>query len=242
MRLTWMSVWWVNPSNHSFLLLHLRTSAITSPNILLLIVNPEQVHSSFISDTDSNSYEPNPSVEGFFAEYEYWGEMHTVYTNQRPHLTQFLEKYSERFDFDIFTAAMACYADPVLNTLDPEQKFFSKRYYRDSCPEWHNYAKDLEVCLAGSDYYQSMGRIVLVDNSTRSFVQPSNCILVPSWYDDPEDDLFKKTLPDLLEELDEAGDVRDGVSKWMECRYPDELARVRDRQRERVYIIYILYL
>ena len=82
------------------------------------------------------------------------------------HLTQFLEKYSERFDFDIFTAAMACYADPVLNTLDPEQKFFSKRYYRDSCPEWHNYAKDLEVCLAGSDYYQSMSRIVLVDNST----------------------------------------------------------------------------
>ena len=231
-----MSAWWVNPSNHSFLLLHLRTSAITSPNILLLIVNPEQVHSSFISDTDSNSYEPNPSVEGFFAEYEYGGQMHTVYTNQRPHLTQFLEKYSERFDFDIFTAAMACYADPVLDTLDPEQKFFSKRYYRDSCPEWHNYAKDLEVCLAGSDYYQSMGRIVLVDNSTRSFVQPSNCILVPSWYDDPEDDLFKKTLPDLLEELDEAGDVRDGVSKWMESRYPDELARVRDRQRERVYI------
>ena len=180
-------------------------------------------------------------MERFVTEFESEGDMHTVYTNKRPYLTQFLEQYSERFDFDIFTAAMPDYANPVLDALDPEQKFFSKRYYRDSCPAENDYAKDLEVCLAGSDYYQSMGRIVLVDNSTRSFLQPSNCILVPSWYDDPEDDLFKKTLPALLEELDEAGDVRDGVNKWMEYHYPNQLESVRDRQEWMVYLLLFLF-
>ena len=42
-----------------------------------------------------------------------------VQVNQRPHLTKFLHRVSQRFETHVFTAAMEVYAKPVLNTLDP---------------------------------------------------------------------------------------------------------------------------
>ena len=51
-------------------------------------------------------------------------------------------------------------------------------------------------------------RVVLVDNNPLSFLpNPSNGILVSSFYDDPKDDTLEAVM-ELLNELDESEDVR----------------------------------
>mmetsp|Transcript_7888 Transcript_7888/g.17055 ORF Transcript_7888/g.17055 Transcript_7888/m.17055 type:complete len:104 (+) Transcript_7888:2-313(+) len=51
-------------------------------------------------------------------------------------------------------------------------------------------------------------RVVLVDNNPLSFLpNPSNGILVSSFYDDPKDDTLEAVM-ELLHELDESEDVR----------------------------------
>lgn len=51
-------------------------------------------------------------------------------------------------------------------------------------------------------------RVVLVDNNPLSFLpNPSNGILVSSFYDDPKDDTLEAVM-ELLNELDETEDVR----------------------------------
>ena len=66
--------------------------------------NPEQIHSIFSTSDDDIR---NTSVESFFTTYkDAKDDDEPFLVNKRPHLTQFLEKYHERFDFDIFTAAL----------------------------------------------------------------------------------------------------------------------------------------
>eukprot|EP01083_Nonionella_stella_P122653 369154_1 len=51
-------------------------------------------------------------------------------------------------------------------------------------------------------------RVVLVDNNPLSFIpNPSNGILVSSFYDDPKDDTLEAVM-ELLHELDDSEDVR----------------------------------
>lgn len=146
---------------------------------------------------------------------------------QRPHLQQFLEKYCDRFQFDVFTAAARIYADRVLDGVDPNRRYFHERYYRSDCVTvWHQVLfKNLETCLKGKAS-QCMDRIVLVDDNKKyMMLQPANSILVPKMYlsQAAEDKLFAKTLPDILEKLDHVHDVRE----WIECHYADRLSSMR---------------
>ena len=51
-------------------------------------------------------------------------------------------------------------------------------------------------------------RVILVDNNPLSFLpNPSNGILVSSFYDDPKDDTLEAVM-ELLHELDDSEDVR----------------------------------
>jgi CTD small phosphatase-like protein 2 len=132
-----------------------------------------------------------------------------VKVHKRPFLEEFLKHTTSRYETHIFTAAMAVYASPLLDRL--EQKYgiqLPNRWYREHCVE-HNgmYIKDLD-CLN-----KPAERTVLVDNNPYSFLKnPSNGILVPSFYQDHKDD----TLPavaDLLFELEQTKDVRPTLKK-----------------------------
>ncbi len=48
----------------------------------------------------------------------------------RPGCSKFLEDLHHYYEVVIFTAAMQDYADSVLDTIDPEQKFIQYRLYR----------------------------------------------------------------------------------------------------------------
>ena len=130
-----------------------------------------------------------------------------VTVNKRPQVDDFMRALqSPEFEPHVFTAALASYASPVMDRLESDmgRKLFARRMYRDSCTPtgMGTFAKDL------STLYGDLSRVVLVDNNPISLMkQPSNGILVPSFFDDPNDDVLPTVL-DFLRSLADAPDVR----------------------------------
>jgi Dullard-like phosphatase family protein len=126
-----------------------------------------------------------------------------VLVHQRPHLLQFLEHVTSRYETHIFTAAVSVYAKPVLDRLDPFQQL-AGRWYRESCLFQNNaYVKDLNILQK-----PNLDRVVLVDNNPLSFMaNPENGILVQSFYKDASDNTLLAVL-DLLQELEHEPDVK----------------------------------
>lgn len=90
----------------------------------------------------------------------------------RPFLRTFLEAVSSTFEVVLFTAACREYADQILNAVDPENRLFHHRLYRDSCdectpnpvhPDAKIYIKDLRVLGRNLD------DVILIDNSLICF-------------------------------------------------------------------------
>jgi len=87
--------------------------------------------------------------------------------NIRPHIIECLETANKYFQVIVFTASEQEYADPIINYIDPEGKYFQARYYRPSCVRTRNpdfYIKDMRIF-----YQRDLADIVLIDNSVYSF-------------------------------------------------------------------------
>ena len=115
----------------------------------------------------------------------------------------------------VFTAGLKCYAEPLLNVLDPTGQFFRGRLFRPSCTQVPGvgYVKDLALACN-----RDAGRIVLVDNNPISCVpQPDNGIPIANFYDDPQDRALEELLA-LLLELKEFKDVRPILRKHFALR------------------------
>jgi CTD small phosphatase-like protein 2 len=77
-----------------------------------------------------------------------------------------LEEANKLFQVGVFTASHKSYADAILDFIDPENKLFSFRLYRDSClktPDGY-YVKDLRIFQD-----RALSDLVLIDNSVYSF-------------------------------------------------------------------------
>ncbi len=110
----------------------------------------------------------------------------------RPYLRTFLEAVNKMFEVVVFTAACKDYADQILDFIDPENRLFHHRLYRDSCvectpnPEVTDakvYIKDLT--LLGRD----LSDVILVDNSLQCFAyQLDGGVLCNPYKGNPLDD------------------------------------------------------
>ena len=130
----------------------------------------------------------------------------------RPHLKSFLQEISKYFDLAIFTAAMKNYADTIIDFIDPRNEFFQFRLYRDACIPIQNrlYIKDLRII---KDYDPS--NVILMDNSLYSFMnQPSNGMLVNSFYTNHNDNQLVNAKSFLIEHIYPCDDVRKECEKW----------------------------
>ena len=113
----------------------------------------------------------------------------TIGINIRPHLTELLDKIKDIYNIVIFTASHRSYSDAVLNYLDPENKYFHYRLYRDSCVLYKKndiqfYIKDLDIF---KDNY-NLKDIIMIDNSILSFAYHiNNGIPVVPFYDSKQD-------------------------------------------------------
>lgn len=69
------------------------------------------------------------------------------------------------FNLVVFTASVQEYADPVIDWLESERKFFSARYYRQHCTFRHGaFIKDL------SSVEPDLSKVMILDNSPLSYM------------------------------------------------------------------------
>ncbi len=95
----------------------------------------------------------------------------------------------------IFTASHSCYANVILDYLDPNNEYIHHRLYRESCIQTRQgmNVKDLRIIKD-----RNLSDMVLVDNSGNSFgYQVANGIPCAPYYDNKAD----KELLDLMEYL-----------------------------------------
>lgn len=87
------------------------------------------------------------------------------WVNKRPYCDEFLRRVCKWFNLVIFTASVQEYADPVIDWLETERKFFSARYYRQHCTYRQGaYIKDL------SSVDPDLSNVMILDNSPLSYL------------------------------------------------------------------------
>lgn len=133
------------------------------------------------------------------------GETVNAGINIRPYAREVLMEAIKYFEVIIFTASHKCYADVVLDYLDPAHELIHHRLYRENCLVIEGvFMKDLRIFNN-----RRIQDLVIVDNAAYSFgYHLDNGIPIISWHDDPYDkELFN--LMNYLKILAQADDVRE---------------------------------
>lgn len=142
---------------------------------------------------------------GHMVEVKFNNQVATLYyVHKRPYCDLFLKQVSKWFNLVIFTASVKEYADPVIDWLESERKFFTKRYYRNHCTlrDGQGYIKDL------STVDKNLNNVIIIDNSPISYaLHENNAIIVEGWINDPSDSDLLNLIP-LLNGLRYTTDVR----------------------------------
>ncbi|KAL8356053.1 hypothetical protein RB601_001375 [Gaeumannomyces tritici] len=165
------------------------------------------------------------------------GPQHPIlyYVHKRPHCDHFLRRVCKWYNLVVFTASVQEYADPVIDWLESERKFFSARYYRQHCTFRHGaFIKDL------SSVEPDLSKVMILDNSPLSYMfhqgkltcvvrrppaphtplvpmardglltcccPTDNAIPIQGWINDPTDNDLLHLVP-LFEGLQYVSDVR----------------------------------
>ncbi|KAM0333348.1 hypothetical protein ACHAQA_002009 [Verticillium albo-atrum] len=133
------------------------------------------------------------------------GPQHPIlyWVNKRPYCDDFLRRVCKWYNLVVFTASVQEYADPVIDWLESERKFFSARYYRQHCTFRQGaFIKDLSSVEA------DLSKVMILDNSPLSYMfHQDNAIPIQGWINDPTDNDLLHLVP-LLEGLQYVSDVR----------------------------------
>lgn len=135
--------------------------------------------------------------------------------NIRPYAIQILKQLSEVCEVMVFTASHNCYAEKVIEKIDPNRRFISEVLYREKCVfmEEGVYVKDIRVVS------RRLEEVVLVDNATYSFGKwIENGIPILPFYESREDDELKDLYDFLVEEVLPARDVREVLGRRLRVR------------------------
>ncbi|PZD26611.1 FCP1, TFIIF-interacting CTD phosphatase, NLI-interacting factor, partial [Pyrenophora tritici-repentis] len=133
------------------------------------------------------------------------------YVHKRPYCDDFLKKVSKWYNLIIFTASVQEYADPVIDWLEVERKYFAGRYYRQHCTVRNGaYIKDL------AQVEPDLSKVMILDNSPLSYgFHPDNAIPIEGWISDPTDHDLLHLIP-LLEGLQYVTDISSDYAVFLE--------------------------
>ncbi|KAI5300757.1 Nuclear envelope morphology protein 1 [Ascosphaera pollenicola] len=133
------------------------------------------------------------------------GPQHPIlyYVHKRPHCDDFLRKVCKWYKLVVFTASVQEYADPVIDWLEQERKYFHSRFYRQHCTFRQGaYVKDL------SSVEPDLSKVMILDNSPMSYIfHADNAIPIQGWISDPTDNDLLNLIP-ILEAMQYVTDVR----------------------------------
>lgn len=139
------------------------------------------------------------------------GEKTSIGIIIRPFARNCLQKLSKYFELIIFTASHPCYANEVINLLDPKGEIFSARVFRDRCCQTEEgiFVKDLRV-LANRNEKD----ILIVDNAVYSygFNLHNGVPLLPFFGDKKDAELLD--LCGFLIKMKDVNDLRKVVKKY----------------------------
>ena len=132
----------------------------------------------------------------------------------RPGLYNFLNNIGKKYEMVVFTAGTQEYADPIIDIIEKDKKFFIKRLYRQHTAFIDNiFVKDLTKL--GRD----LSKIIIIDNMPQNFyLQKENGILIKNYFgQDDEDKALIDLEPILLEIASRPNnDVRNELKKYKE--------------------------
>ena len=170
---------------------------------LVLDLDETLVHSIGTIPSDSNDI---PQSD-FTIKVPQINSSHDVHVMVRPHVEEFLERMSKRFELVIFTASISKYANPLLNIVD-KMGYVPFRLFREHCTLINTaFVKDLS--LLGRDFKD----IIILDNNPTAYsLNHYNGFPIKSWFDDKNDNELLKICP-ILEFLSYVPDVRDYIKK-----------------------------
>ena len=133
------------------------------------------------------------------------GEVINAGINIRPYALECLREMNKFFEVFVFTASHQCYANVVLDYLDPSGELIHQRFFRDNCINMNGiYIKDLRIF--GN---RKLSDVVIVDNAAYSFAyQIDNGIPIISWHEN-RDDKELLNLMDYLQSLVDVEDIRE---------------------------------
>lgn len=148
------------------------------------------------------------------------GEIIDFGVSIRPNAVNFLKLLSKFFEIVIFTASHSCYANSILNILDPNHEYITFRLFRESCIEIEEgiFVKDLRIF--GN---RNLDEVMIVDNACYSYAfQIHNGIpIVPYFYGREDTQLLElagflitlvqkeRKLPAMLNTLEKRNPVCD---------------------------------
>jgi len=114
-----------------------------------------------------------------------------------------LRKVYKWYNLVIFTASVQEYADPVIDWLEQDRKYFKGRYYRQHCTHRNGtYIKDI------TSIEPDLSKVIILDNSPISYLfHEDNAIPIEGWINDPTDIDLLNLIP-LLHALHYVTDVR----------------------------------
>ena len=204
-----------NSSKMKYLIFDGELNISSGKKLLLLDLDETLIHSEF---RDSSNYKSldrikqnskcyNRSFSYIDDNYQYYFDIYF-----RPFLFDFLHEIKNYFDLAIFTASSKGYADIIINYIDPNKEFFKFCLYREACIpiQKYIYIKDLRIIKN----YNPMN-IIIMDNSLYSFInQPSNGMLIYSFYSNHKDNQLLHAKNFLIKYLYPAEDVRIEIEKW----------------------------
>ena len=131
----------------------------------------------------------------------------------RPFLYDFLKNIKKDFELIIFTAATQDYADPIINAIEKDEKYFDYRLYRIHTTIIDNdFVKDL------SKLGRDLNKTIIVDNMKQNYKnQPNNGITIrPFWGKDVEDTALVDLLDILKKIAEKKMDVVNGLKQYKE--------------------------
>ena len=132
----------------------------------------------------------------------------------RPGLHKFLKAIRNKYELIVFTAGTQEYADPIIDIIEKNEKYFYKRLYRQHTNLINNiYIKDL--AKLGRD----LSKTIIVDNVPQNFsLQKENGILIKNFFGQEKNDTALNDLTHILLKIasNPHNDVRKEIKKNVE--------------------------